>query len=60
LNEKTAKMFGRYARKVVPRDLEDVTRIERLLTKQVKAQWRLADAKGRARMRRDMKRKVAE
>lgn len=60
MNEKTAKMFGRYARKVVPRDLEDVTRIERLLTKQVKAQWRLADAKGRARMRRDMKRKVAE
>jgi len=54
LNEKTAKLFGRYARKVVPKDLENANRIERLLTKQIKLQWRTADSKGRAKMRRDM------
>ena len=58
MNEKTAKLFGRYARSVVPKDLEGANRIERLLTKQLKSQWRSADAKGRAKMRRDMQRKV--
>jgi hypothetical protein len=58
LNEKTAKLFGRYARKVVPKDLESANRIERLLTKQIKAQWSKANAKGRAKMRRDMQKTV--
>jgi hypothetical protein len=58
LNERTAKLFGRYARKVVPRDLENANRIERLLTKQIKTQWRHANAKSRAKMRRDMQKTV--
>jgi hypothetical protein len=58
LNEKTAKLFGRYVRKVVPKDLEGANRIERLLTKQIKAQWRSSDPKKRARMRRDMQKTV--
>jgi len=51
LNEKTAKLINKYVGAVVPKDLENSVRIQRLVAKKVKDQWKTSTAKERASLR---------
>ena len=60
MNEKTAKLINKFARAAVPPDLEGAGRIQRLLVKQVKAQWKVASSKEKASIRRSLQRRVSK